>query len=319
MIVGAGAAGAVAAETLRRSGYTNSITLIGQEPPVDRPNLSKDYLAGTAPEEWMPLRSPDYYKKYDIELLVDRRVVRIDPGERKIELDDGNQSRMELYSSLPGRNQTPHPRGWRSPPCWHYLRSFEDSRRIIGALDGATHAAIIGAGFIGLEVAASLRHRGLEVSVIDPEATPLARVLGDTLGHFVRGLHEEKGVVFHLGRTVKEISPTQVMLDDGTTIPAGLVVIGIGVTPRVELAKEAGLEVDAGIVVNDRLRSSDPHIWAAGDVARYPDPRVGQVRVEHLGDGRAARSARPATCSATMWPLMIRHFSGASTTTSRST
>ena len=216
VIVGAGAAGAVAAETLRRFGYANPITLIGQESPVDRPNLSKDYLAGTAPEEWMPLRSPDYYEKHDIELLVDRRVVRIDPGERTIELDDGHQLAYGALLLAPGAEPRRLTLKGGDLPHVHYLRSFEDSRRIIGSLEGATHAAIIGAGFIGLEVAASLRHRGLEVSVIDPEATPLAQVLGGTLGHFVRGLHEEKGVVFHLGRTVKEISPTQVMLDDGT-------------------------------------------------------------------------------------------------------
>lgn len=294
VIVGAGAAGAVAAETLRRFGYTNPITLIGQEPPVDRPNLSKDYLAGTAPEEWMPLRSPDFYNKHDIELMVDRQVVRIDPTERKIDLDDGNRISYGALLLAPGAEPRRLSLQGGDLPHVHYLRSFEDSRRIIGSLDGATHAAIIGAGFIGLEVAASLRHRGLVVSVIDPETTPLTRVLGDTLAHFVRKLHEEKGVVFHLGRTVAEIRPAQVMLDDGSTIPAGLVVIGIGVIPRVELAEEAGLAVDAGIVVDDRLRTSDPHIWAAGDVARYPDHRAGQVRVEHwvLAERQGQTAAR---------------------------
>jgi NADPH-dependent 2,4-dienoyl-CoA reductase/sulfur reductase-like enzyme len=163
----------------------------------------------------------------------------------------------------------------------HYLRSFDDSRRIIGQLDGARDVVIVGAGFIGLEVAASLRHRGLNVAVVEPEEIPLARAVGETLGRFALALHQEHGVVFHLGRTVSEIRVKDVVLDDGTTMPADLIVVGIGVIPRVDLAEQAGLSIDEGILVDDRLRSSDPHIWAAGDAARYPDPRVGLVRVEH--------------------------------------
>jgi NADPH-dependent 2,4-dienoyl-CoA reductase/sulfur reductase-like enzyme len=166
-------------------------------------------------------------------------------------------------------------------PHVHYLRSFEDSRRIIAALEGASHAVIIGAGFIGLEVAASLRHRGVEVAVIEPEMIPLARVVGEALGRFVVGLHEGHGVVFHLGRSVTEIRAREIVLDDGAAISADLVVIGIGVIPRVDLAELAGIKTDEGILVDDRPRTSDPHIWAAGDVARYPDPRVGRVRIEH--------------------------------------
>jgi NADPH-dependent 2,4-dienoyl-CoA reductase/sulfur reductase-like enzyme len=281
VIVGAGAAGATAAETLRRFGYTNPITLIGDEAPVDRPNLSKDYLAGTAPEEWMALRSADYYQKNDIDLMVDRRVVRIDPAQRRIELDDGRQLPYAALLLAPGAEPRRLSINGADLPHVHYLRSFEDSRRIIDALDGATTAVIIGAGFIGLEVAASLRNRGLDVSVIEPELIPLARKVGETLGRFVLGLHKEHGVVFHLGRTVTEIGSREVTLDDGTAVPADLVVIGIGVVPRVDLAEAAGLDVDAGILVDDRLRTSDPHIWAAGDVARYPDPRAGRVRIEH--------------------------------------
>jgi NADPH-dependent 2,4-dienoyl-CoA reductase/sulfur reductase-like enzyme/nitrite reductase/ring-hydroxylating ferredoxin subunit len=294
VIVGAGAAGAIAAETLRRYGYTNPITLIGSEAPVDRPNLSKDYLAGTAPEEWMPLRSGDFYKNHAIDLMVDRRVVSIDPTGRRIELDDGNNISYGALLLAPGAEPRRLPLKGGDLPHVYYLRSFDDSRRIISALQGASNAVIVGAGFIGLEVAASLRHRGLEVSVVEPDIIPLARVIGETLGRFVRGLHEEHGVVFHLGRTITEIGSGEVMLDDATAIPADLVVIGIGVTPRVELAAEAGLDVDAGIVVNDRLRTSDPQIWAAGDVARYPDPWAGQVRVEHwvLAERQGQTAAR---------------------------
>jgi NADPH-dependent 2,4-dienoyl-CoA reductase/sulfur reductase-like enzyme len=281
VIVGAGAAGAIAAETLRRYGYRNPITLIGDEAPVDRPNLSKDYLAGTAPEEWMPLRSSDFYQKHDIELMADRRVVHIDPAARRVELDDGSRIPYTALLLAPGAEPRRLAIKGSDLSHVHYLRSFEDSRRLIGALDGASRAVIIGAGFIGLEVAASLRQRGLEVAVIGPEMIPLARAVGETLGRFVLRLHQEHGVVFHLGRTVTEIRANEVALDDGTTVPADLVVIGIGVIPRVDLAEEAGLEVDAGILVDDRLRTSDPNIWAAGDVARYPDPRAGRVRIEH--------------------------------------
>ena len=281
VIVGAGAAGAVAAETLRRSGYLNPITLIGQEAPVDRPNLSKDYLAGTAPEDWMPLRGAGFYREHDIDLVVGPRVVRIDRLGRRIELDNGSRIPYGALLLAPGAEPNRLSIKGGDLNHVHYLRSFEDSRQIIGALGEAEKAAIIGAGFIALEVAAALRHRGLEVAVIEPDMIPLARVLGETLGRFVLGLHEEHGVVFQLGRTATEISDGGVMLDDGTTVAADLVVIGIGVEPRVDLAVDAGLDVDDGILVDDRLRTSDPYIWAAGDVARYPHRQAGRVRIEH--------------------------------------
>ncbi|HUP18234.1 MAG TPA: FAD-dependent oxidoreductase [Acidimicrobiia bacterium] len=281
VIVGAGAAGATAAETLRRHGYTNPITLIGDEAPVDRPNLSKDYLAGTAPEEWMPLRGIDFYQKNDINLIADGRVVGLDSDQRLIKLDDGRELSYGALLLAPGAEPRRLAIKGAELPHVHYLRSFDDSRRIIGQLDGAKDVVIVGAGFIGLEVAASLRHRGLNVAVAEREEIPLARAVGETLGRFALALHQEHGVVFHLGRTVAEIRDKDVALDNGTTIPADLIVVGIGVTPRVDLAEQAGLAIDAGILVDDRLRTSDLHIWAAGDAARYPDPRVGMVRVEH--------------------------------------
>ena len=280
VIVGAGAAGAAAAETLRRFGYVNPITLLGQEAPVDRPNLSKDYLAGTAPEDWMPLRSAEFYREHDIDLIVGPRVVRIEPLGRRIELDNGSHI---LYGALllaPGAEPNRLSIKGGDLSQVRYLRSFDDSRQIIGALAEAANAVIIGAGFIALEAAAALRHRGLGVAVIEPDMIPLARALGETLGRFVLGLHEEHGVVFHLGRSVTEISGREVMLDDGTTVPADLVVVGIGVEPRTDLAADAGLDVDNGILVDERLRTSDPNIWAAGDVASYPHGH-GRVRIEH--------------------------------------
>ncbi len=281
VIIGAGAAGATAAETLRRYGYANPITLIGDEAPVDRPNLSKDYLAGTAPEEWMPLRGVDFYQKNDIDLIADARVVGLDSSHRLVKLADGRQLPYGALLLAPGAEPRRLTIEGADLAHVHYLRSFADSRRIIGDLDGAKNAVIVGAGFIGLEVAASLRHRGINVGVVEPEEVPLARAVGETLGRFALALHQEHGVVFHLGRTVAEIRAKEVVLDNGTTIRTDLVVVGIGVIPRVDLAEQAGLDVDAGILVDDRLRTSDRHIWAAGDAARYPDPRAGLVRIEH--------------------------------------
>jgi NADPH-dependent 2,4-dienoyl-CoA reductase/sulfur reductase-like enzyme/nitrite reductase/ring-hydroxylating ferredoxin subunit len=281
VIVGSGAAGAAAAETLRGLGYTNRIALIGEEPPIDRPNLSKDYLAGTAPEEWMPLRSAGFYNEQGIELITGQRVTRIDRNSMTVHLEDGSRHDYGALLLAPGAE----PRALGIPGAdqahVHYLRTLEESRSIISALEHTSSAVVIGAGFIGLEVAASLRQRDIPVTVIAPESIPLATLLGEELGGFVRDLHQDHGVVFHLGRTVTEIQPDQVSLDDGTLVAADMVVIGVGVKPRTELAEQAGLAVDEGIVVDDRLRTSDPDIWAAGDVARYPIDEAETVRVEH--------------------------------------
>ncbi|MGH8915649.1 MAG: FAD-dependent oxidoreductase [Acidimicrobiia bacterium] len=294
VIVGSGAAGATAAETLRRLGYSKPIVLIGEEPPVDRPNVSKDYLAGTAPEEWMPLRSPDFYQKHQIDLVTGRKVTAIDRARQTIHLDDGTSHEYGALLLAPGAEprHLPIPGGDRAHV--HYLRTLEDSRSIIASLERTVNAVVIGAGFIGLEVAASLRHRDVGVTVVAPEGTPLAHVVGEKLGSFVRDLHESRGVVFRLGRSVGEILDDHVVLDDGSNVPADLVVIGAGVIPRTGLAEDAGLEVDDGVLVNDRLQTGDPNIWAAGDVARYPDPRAGMIRVEHwvLAQRQAQTAAR---------------------------
>jgi NADPH-dependent 2,4-dienoyl-CoA reductase/sulfur reductase-like enzyme/nitrite reductase/ring-hydroxylating ferredoxin subunit len=280
VIVGSGAAGATAAEALRRLGYEGPIQLVGDEGPVDRPNLSKDYLAGTAPEEWMPLRDPGFYEEHGI-ALVSQRVASIDRVKREVELEDGTRLGYGALLLAPGAEPRRLPIPGADLPHVHHLRTLTDSRNIIAAADQGIAAVVIGAGFIGLEVAASLRHRDLAVTVVAPEEVPLATVVGETLGHFIHDLHVEHGVEFRLGHTVSEIGDGHVVLDDGTTLEADLVVVGVGVIPRLELAEAAGLEVDLGIVVDDRLRTSDPDIWAAGDAARYPDPRAGSIRVEH--------------------------------------
>ena len=193
----------------------------------------------------------------------------------------GGASGTGPYSSPPAPSRTsPHTRSG-SRPTSTISRTLEDSRSIIAALEGTDHAVVIGAGFIGLEVAASLRQREVAVTVVAPEEVPLVPIIGEKLGRFVQDLHEEHGVEFRLGHTVTEIKEKEVVLDDGATVPADLVVIGVGVVPNTGLAEQAGLNVDDGVVVDDRLRTSDPNIWAAGDVASYPDQNAGRVRIEH--------------------------------------
>jgi NADPH-dependent 2,4-dienoyl-CoA reductase/sulfur reductase-like enzyme/nitrite reductase/ring-hydroxylating ferredoxin subunit len=294
VIVGSGAAGAAAAEKLRAHGYEGPISLVGEEPPIDRPNVSKDYLAGTAPEEWMPLRSPAFYSDAGINLITGRRVGSIDRETRTVLMADGEELSYGALLLATGAEPRRLPVFGADHPHVHYLRTLADGKAIIAALDTDTRALVVGAGFIGLEVAASLRHREVDVTVVAPDAIPLARLIGETLGRFVADLHREQGVELRLGVGVSGIGHDHVELDDGTLLPADLVVVGIGVIPRTGLAEVAGLTVDNGVVVDDRLRTSDPNIWASGDVARYPGPDGNPVRVEHwvLAERQGQTAAR---------------------------
>ncbi|MGE0549927.1 MAG: FAD-dependent oxidoreductase [Kofleriaceae bacterium] len=281
VIVGAGAAGNAAAEMLRTEGYAGPISMIGGDPapPVDRPNLSKDYLAGTAPEEWVPLRDAGFYRANNIELVLGTRVAAIDPKAKTVRLADGSTRNYGALLLATGADPVKLTLGG-DQVC--YLRTLADSRAIIERATSAKRAVVIGASFIGLEAAAALRARDLEVDVVGPEARPLEKVLGPELGDYVRALHEQHGVTFHLGRTATSVDATHAVLDDGARLQADLVVVGVGVRPAIGLAEQAGLAVDRGVVVDDQLATSAPDIWAAGDIARWPDARSGaSIRVEH--------------------------------------
>jgi apoptosis-inducing factor 3 len=285
VIVGAGPAGNACAEALRRERYAGPIALIGAEEtgPVDRPNLSKDYLAGNAAEEWIPLRGDDFYREHEVELVTGARVVAIDVARKHVELEGGRSRPYGALVLATGASPTKPPIPGIDAPHVFTLRTLADSRAIIARAATAKRAVLIGAGFIGLEVAASLRARGLEVHVVAPEGAPLARVMGDAIGGLVKSLHEEHGVVFHLGAATRAIEADAVVLASGERIAADLVVVGVGVHPEVSLAERAGLTVDRGIVVDAGLRTSSPDIWAIGDAARWPDPRTGEaIRVEHF-------------------------------------
>ena len=283
VIVGAGAAGSAAAEMLRREGYDGPIMLIGADEslPYDRPNLSKDYLAGTAPEEWIPLRSADFYREQRIDITTNTSVVAIDPETKQLTLSDGRSlgygALLLATGAEPVRLNIPG--SDLSHVC--YLRTLADSRCIIEMAKNAKGAVVIGASFIGLEVAASLRERKLEVAVVGKESLPLEKVLGRELGKLIHETHEAHGVKFHLGRTPAVIRDRHVQLDDGTILDCDLVVVGIGVRPNLALAEKAGIATDNGVLVDEFLETNVTGIFAAGDIARWPDPRAGRIRVEH--------------------------------------
>ena len=284
VILGSGAAGHMAAETLRNEGYTGTVTMISadRDLPFDKPNLSKDYLAGNAPEEWIPLRDAAFYAEKNIDVRLDTRVAAIDVPNRSIRTEGGESILYDRLLIATGADPFVPPIPGADLPQVHVLRTFRDSRAIIDAASVAKHAVVIGAGFIGLEVAASLITRGLQVDVVAPDDVPLGRVLGSDLGAFVRKIHEEKGVRFHLGGTVSAIENERVLLADGTVVDCDLVVIGTGVKPATALAAAAGILVDNGIVVDQFLQSSAPDVYAAGDLARWRDERSHEMRrVEH--------------------------------------
>jgi apoptosis-inducing factor 3 len=284
VIVGGGAAGFAAAEMLRRHQYRCSIVMLSDEDaaPIDRPNLSKDYLAGNAPEDWMPLRAESFYPDSGIDLHLKAHVAGIDTRAREVVLADGGKIPYDRLLLATGAEPVRLPIPGADEQHVHTLRTLADSRAIIERAKTTRRAVVIGASFIGLEVAAALRARGIEIHVVAPEKRPMERILGTQMGDFVRSLHEEHGVVFHLEETVESADSKRVTLKSGSTIEADFIVLGVGVRPRVELAGKAGLVVDRGVIVNAYLETSVPGIFAAGDIARWPDPLSGGlIRVEH--------------------------------------
>jgi NADPH-dependent 2,4-dienoyl-CoA reductase/sulfur reductase-like enzyme/nitrite reductase/ring-hydroxylating ferredoxin subunit len=282
LIIGAGAAGNACAEMLRREGYRGPVTLVDgdRDAPYDRPNLSKDFLAGNAPEDWLPLHPKEFLEAQRLEILSGITAQNIDAKARTVRLSDGSTRSYEVLLIATGATPVylDVPGGGRVS----YLRTLADCRAIIDKAGNAKRAVVIGGSFIGLEVAASLVARGLQVHIVAPEKLPLERVLGAELGTLIRTVHEQQGVTFHLGRSARAVDANGVILDDGTRIEAELIVAGIGVRPNLDLAESAGVMVDNGIAVNEFLETSVAGIFAAGDVARWPDAYSdARLRVEH--------------------------------------
>jgi 3-phenylpropionate/trans-cinnamate dioxygenase ferredoxin reductase subunit len=284
VIVGGGGAGFAAAETLRREGYDGKITMLSADeaPPCDRPNLSKDFLAGTAKDDWIPMKPPEFYSEQRIDLVLNARVTSLDPRSRSVTLADRRTYEFGSLLIATGADPVHLDVPGADASSIRYLRTFADSRALVARATAGARVLVVGASFIGLEVAASLRARDVEVHVVAPDQEPLERVLGVVPGRFIRSLHERHGVVFHLGSTLSRIDGRKATLSDRTALDVGMVVAGVGVRPSTALAGEAGLALDRGIAVNEYLETSAPGVFAAGDVARWPDRRTGErIRVEH--------------------------------------
>jgi 3-phenylpropionate/trans-cinnamate dioxygenase ferredoxin reductase subunit len=299
VIVGASLAGAKAAETLRSEGFEGRLVLIGEETerPYERPMLSKEYLRGNKPAAKLYVHDEAFYADNDIELLTGTHVASLDPGAHEVTLQDGSRmpySRMLLSTgAIPRRLSLPG----ADLPGVRYLRTMGDSDALRAAITAASRVVVIGSGWIGSEVAASARQLGAEVAIVGPDAVPLERVLGPEVGGVYRELHAENGVELHLSTKVMAIvggdAAQGVRTMDGAVVEGDLVVVGVGATPRDELARDAGLTLENGIVVDELLRTSAPDVFAAGDVAATWNPMYNKrIRVEHwanaLNQGQTA-------------------------------
>ena len=289
-----------AADALRREGFAGALTMISADdsPPCDRPNLSKDFLAGTAPPEWIPLRTPEFYTERKIDLILNSRVTALDVARRRVEIGGGKQIGFDALLLATGAEpvRLEIPGAAEGQVC--YLRTFADSRAIVAKAGAARSVVVVGASFIGLEVAASLRTRGIEVHVVGPEKVPMARILGEPAGLFIQGLHESHGVQFHLNNSVSRVNGRRVELSGGASLDADFLVVGVGVRPAVALAEKSGLAVDRVVTVNEYLETSARGIFAAGDIARWPDPSL--RRANHgssIGWSPSAKVKRPRRTS----------------------
>ncbi|MEW9528396.1 NAD(P)/FAD-dependent oxidoreductase [Microbispora sp. NPDC049125] len=300
VIVGAGLTGAKAAEGLREAGFTGRVVLIGEEaePPYERPPLSKGYLLGNQPRDKAYVHEPAWYAEHDIELLLGVRATGLDPAGHTLTLDRHEPLRYDKLLLATGSRVRRLDVPGGELDGVRYLRTLPDADALIERLPHAGRVVVVGAGWIGLETAAAARSRGCEVTVVELDSAPLRRVLGDDMAAVFAGLHEAHGVEFRFGAGVREFRGdggrlTSVALTDGTELPADLAIVGVGITPATELAEAAGLAVDDGVAVDAALRTSDPDIFAAGDVAAVAHPLLGRrVRVEHwsnaLNGGTAA-------------------------------
>ena len=288
VIVGASLAGAKAAETLREQGFDGRVVLVGAEDerPYERPPLSKDYLRGEVGREKVYVHDEGFYAEQDIELVLGRSVVSLDTGRQEVALDDGERLRYDRLLLTTGAE----PRRLSIPGAdldgVLYLRSVADSDALRDRLGRGGSVVVVGAGWIGAEVAASARQRGLEVTVVEPASVPLERVLGTELGAVYRDIHTDHGVRMLLGTGVEAFegdgSVERVRTGDGRELDCDFVVVGVGVEPRTRLAEQAGISVDNGILVDERLQTAVPGVFAAGDVANAHHPFFGErIRVEH--------------------------------------
>ena len=284
VIVGAGLAGGKAAETLREEGFDGRIVLLGSEPevPYERPPLSKDYLRGEAEREAAYVHPASYYDEHDIELRTEVTVSELDLGARELALDAGEPVAFTRLLLAIGAEPRRLPIRGADLDHVHYLRDFRDSDALRAVLDQGGRMTVIGAGWIGCEVAASARQKGLEVAIVEQASTPLEGVLGRELGEIYGAIHRDNGVEVLTGAGVESIEPGRVLLAGGRALVCDHVVVGVGVAPRTKLAEAAGLDVDNGILVDERLMTSDDGVFAAGDVANHQHPLLNtRLRVEH--------------------------------------